>query len=420
MQSDLTQNVADRLVPLPNRVAGRDGILTLKDESMLIKETTTLELDFYEKSVKYPDFTPFIPTFYGVLRQKSHDESNLNSQTDISSIFQFVCLENITRGFVKPCIMDIKIGFRLYDDFATPAKKQKMINKANSTSSGAIGVRLCGYQTYQVSSQSNHSSHEKNCKLELFKSDPESCRRLTPIEVESKISEFFPKSTIPVDYREYLLNRYLDILEEYLKVLSNLDFRMYSSSLLFVYEIDHDRICSLGYPDNISYHQKSVTSYTESNSSYSNISQKSITTKEHLLDQPSISQSLKYSHMPLPTIVEANSHDKNSDIFQEKNPELPVLKNDKDLAIKHSKPLTLESCLAKIQDCTSSEYSDNDAESYSETESDSSSVYPNSLIELRAIDFAHSTWETPGKGPDEGYLSGLKKLIEILESTLNN
>ncbi|OMJ12215.1 hypothetical protein AYI69_g9505 [Smittium culicis] len=88
MQSDLTQSVADRLVPLPNRVAGRDGILTLKDESMLIKETTSLELDFYEKAVNYPVFTPFVPTFYGVLRQQAHKESFLSSQTDVSSIFQ--------------------------------------------------------------------------------------------------------------------------------------------------------------------------------------------------------------------------------------------------------------------------------------------------------------------------------------------
>ncbi|OMJ12214.1 Inositol polyphosphate multikinase [Smittium culicis] len=303
-----------------------------------------------------------------------------------------------------------------------------MINKANTTSSGAIGVRLCGYQTYQIPSHTNHISLGKNCKLELFKSDPESCRHLTPIEVESKISDFFSKNTIPDDYREYLLNRYLDILEEYLKVLSNLDFRMYSSSLLFVYEIDHDRICSLGYPDNISYLQNSVTPFPESNSSYSNTSQNSISTKENFLDQPNLTQSLKDSHILPLTTIETNPYAKNADTFLEKSHELPILTNDEDLAVNSSrilaseskKPLALKSSLAKTQDYTSSEYSDNDDERFSETESDSSSIYTNSLIELRAIDFAHSTWEKPGKGPDEGYLSGLKKLIEILENTLNN
>jgi inositol-polyphosphate multikinase len=49
-------------------------------------------------------------------------------------------------GFRKPNILDIKLGTVLYDEDATPEKKERMQNKARCTTSGETGVRLIGFQ----------------------------------------------------------------------------------------------------------------------------------------------------------------------------------------------------------------------------------------------------------------------------------
>jgi hypothetical protein len=40
--------------------------------------------------------------------------------------------------------MDVKIGRRLYDDDATIEKRQKMEQQTLMTTSGSVGLRICG------------------------------------------------------------------------------------------------------------------------------------------------------------------------------------------------------------------------------------------------------------------------------------
>lgn len=44
----------------------------------------------------------------------------------------------------QPCLLDIKIGRRLYDVDATPIKIMKRLKKSQSSCSGHFGFRLCG------------------------------------------------------------------------------------------------------------------------------------------------------------------------------------------------------------------------------------------------------------------------------------
>jgi 1D-myo-inositol-tetrakisphosphate 5-kinase/inositol-polyphosphate multikinase len=53
-------------------------------------------------------------------------------------------LEDLTFGLKTPCIMDIKIGSRLYDVDASPRKIERRVRKSETTTSGALGFRLCG------------------------------------------------------------------------------------------------------------------------------------------------------------------------------------------------------------------------------------------------------------------------------------
>jgi hypothetical protein len=42
--------------------------------------------------------------------------------------------------------MDIKLGTQLYGPDATPSKREKMIRKANETTSSKLGMKICGMQ----------------------------------------------------------------------------------------------------------------------------------------------------------------------------------------------------------------------------------------------------------------------------------
>lgn len=57
---------------------------------------------------------------------------------------QNVCLENILHGFTKPCILDLKMGGLLYDEDASEEKRERMINHSITTTSGLLGLRICG------------------------------------------------------------------------------------------------------------------------------------------------------------------------------------------------------------------------------------------------------------------------------------
>lgn len=55
-------------------------------------------------------------------------------------------LENLSYRFLKPNILDIKLGTVLYDAEASPEKIQRMIDTAKATTSFETGVRLTGFQ----------------------------------------------------------------------------------------------------------------------------------------------------------------------------------------------------------------------------------------------------------------------------------
>lgn len=55
-------------------------------------------------------------------------------------------LENLSHPFIKPNIIDIKLGTVLYDETASPDKVERMIKTAKDTTSLETGIRLTGFQ----------------------------------------------------------------------------------------------------------------------------------------------------------------------------------------------------------------------------------------------------------------------------------
>jgi len=59
---------------------------------------------------------------------------------------QSIVLENLSFPFLKPNIMDIKLGTVLYEETAPPEKVARMQKAAKDTTSFETGVRLTGFQ----------------------------------------------------------------------------------------------------------------------------------------------------------------------------------------------------------------------------------------------------------------------------------
>ena len=67
---------------------------------------------------------------------------------------QSIVLENLSFSFLKPNILDIKLGTVLYDETASPEKVARMQKTAQETTSLETGVRLTGFQVSSLACRS--------------------------------------------------------------------------------------------------------------------------------------------------------------------------------------------------------------------------------------------------------------------------
>ena len=166
-------------LPFTTQVAGHLGqMTTTEDGSLLIKAALPREVAFYEAlqhDKALEQLRVFTPQFLGTLRLEGQvDPAQADSTAgiivqplegeapgtvkDMSSpsrrllnwvlivSLQSIVLENLTYPFLKPNILDVKLGTILYDDTASPEKKARMERAAKETTSGVTGIRLTGFQ----------------------------------------------------------------------------------------------------------------------------------------------------------------------------------------------------------------------------------------------------------------------------------
>ncbi|KAF8272475.1 hypothetical protein EI94DRAFT_1769747 [Lactarius quietus] len=223
------------------QVGGHKGIQPTEDGTLLIKPALPLELQFYQYSLADPALAPlrqWVPTYLGMLR--------VEGQNTADGLVTLLVMENVAHGFLKPNIIDIKLGTILWDEDAPPAKKERMQNTARRTTSGETGVRLTGFQVFGNTAR----------QPVIF---PKSYGNAIGVsELPAGVAQFFPISGSTIDFPGAEAGGRMDVglprtlllpvlqsirksVQEIRDVLSAIDMRMVGSSLLIIYEGDWDR-----------------------------------------------------------------------------------------------------------------------------------------------------------------------------------
>ena len=244
--SSSSQLDATRLQLYPHQVAGHglhsaDGLLWYKEEeegktqgrgrasSMVLKPVARklkgyIELAFYRHIQWQPSsaWHPFLPRCYGVavLPSSSSPPPSTSPSTPPSSLY--LVLDDLASAFPHPCVLDVKMGTQTFDEAAPPSKVAEEVSKFPHQP--LTGCRIAGLRTFTPSTAS-HTTRTKQW-----------CRALTPPDMPAALTAWLTCDgqlplPLPVVHSLLAQLRRLHRLFE-----GQTDFRLYSSSLLLVFD----------------------------------------------------------------------------------------------------------------------------------------------------------------------------------------
>ncbi|KAL9631821.1 MAG: hypothetical protein Q9164_005683 [Protoblastenia rupestris] len=244
-----------------------DGVLSDPSGAMIVKPCKQSEIDFYESTSSHPGILPFIPTYMGRLSlgsdtaqaagalilpgETTPDELTRKNTAELPVLGHAwepsnggkidtdhaVVLENIAADYKKPNILDVKLGARLWADDAPAEKRAKLDKAAAETTSKPLGFRIAGMKTYQGSGASEGSNVTAH-GYRLF--DKHYGRSFIAQTVQQGFNEFFrlQEGVQPSGAIRKVINRFIRDLQDIADAIGKEESRMYSASLLFVYEGD--------------------------------------------------------------------------------------------------------------------------------------------------------------------------------------
>ncbi|KAI0831015.1 inositol polyphosphate multikinase [Hypoxylon sp. FL0890] len=269
-------------------VAGHAGTMCDADGELFIKPCTQSEVEFYESAhALHPDFAELMPLYIGTLSlNESTDEATIHAQIpglvehadipfsikeEIQSHLHLedrtplveapvekeiisdnvkwipnkarkittdraVVLENASFGYKKPNIMDAKLGIRLWADDAPLEKKERFDKIAEETTHKNFGFRIAGMRVYKG------STDESELDEEGFKIYDKDWGRYTVNEanIVDSFKKFIFNEAAGIDEElgKTIAGLFAQDLRRVQEVLENEESRMFSSSLLFVFEGD--------------------------------------------------------------------------------------------------------------------------------------------------------------------------------------
>nr|XP_015197903.1 PREDICTED: inositol hexakisphosphate kinase 3 isoform X1 [Lepisosteus oculatus] len=148
--------------------------------------------------------------------------SRMSSQGASNVLHWFVLLENVVWPFMRPCVLDLKMGTRQHGDDAPEEKKRRHMKKCEQSTSSSLGLRLGGMQVFQV------TSDHFLCRNKYYG------RTLSGAGLRQALCQFLHNGRW---VRRELIGPILQRLGQLRAVLQRQgSYRFYSSSLLLIYE----------------------------------------------------------------------------------------------------------------------------------------------------------------------------------------
>ncbi|KAI2607476.1 inositol polyphosphate multikinase [Hypoxylon fragiforme] len=382
-------------------VAGHAGTMCDADGELFIKPCTQSEVEFYESAhALHVDFSDLMPLYIGTLSlNESTDQASIHAQIpglvehadipdsvkeEIQSHLHIddrtpvveapvekeiisdnvkwtpnkarkittdraVVLENASFGYKKPNIMDAKLGIRLWADDAPPEKKERFNKISENTTHKKYGFRVAGMRVYKG------SSDEAELDEEGFRIYDKDWGRYTVNDTNlvDSIKKFLFNEAAGIDKNlgKTIAGLFVQDLRRVQEILEKEESRMYSASLLFVFEGDGEALRA-------AMEEAKAVSVPEPEQEHKRGTTRAPTT-----------------NLRLDSGIGMNEED------------------------------TCEPTIAEVFDDLEEEDEESDEEDLSS--------FPR-LYSLKLIDFAHAKW-TPGQGPDENVLKGVKSLLQIFE-----
>lgn len=281
-----------------------------------------------------------------------------------------IVLENIACGFRRPNVLDVKLGARLWADDALPAKRRRLDEVSEETTSSSLGYRIAGMKVWTgeqgetdegdrtdpYATEHEGAEGEKGEIIEkdgYRRYDKWYGRSFDKDSVRQGFETFLAGAKLgKIDRSKLIAQRLENDLKSLLQVLEAEESRMYSSSVLIIYEGDPDAM-------------------------------------EHALEE-------EKKTPPPRSQEEEEDEDEDDQEFELPEEALELV----DVQLGQGMPqqainITIDPQTMPVPDLE-------------EDEEDTPKVH-----DLRLIDFAHANW-TPGQGPDENVLVGVRSLIKLL------
>ncbi|KAJ5194793.1 uncharacterized protein N7498_008231 [Penicillium cinerascens] len=414
---------SDDLVPFDHVAAGHDGVRCTLSGSLIAKPCVQQEVDFYESSALHPAFQEFMPLFMGSLSSADQQqplaiaaaqesgaiflppagdaptvpsrpadsahplraastEGSSSSRTDQPWVPSggkkletglSIVLENVAAGFHRPNVLDVKLGARLWADDAPPAKRNKLDAVSKETTSSSLGYRIAGMKVWTGSNGETDEGTRTNpyatkyegaegARGEVIEKDGYRRydkwygRSFSAENVKQGFETFLAGAKAgSVDRSKLVARRLAEELHNVQRVLETEECRMYSSSVLVVYEGDPEAM---------------AVALEEEKKIPDPRNQEAEDDGEEEVDFEYTEEPLELVDVQLPGGIPQKAINIS---FDPQTAQLPLELGDDDD----------EEEAPKVHD-------------------------------LRIIDFAHANW-TPGEGPDENVLMGIRNLIKIFE-----
>ena len=302
-----------------------------------------------------------------------------------------IVLENVASGFTRPNVLDVKLGARLWADDAPPSKRARLDEVAQQTTSGSLGFRIAGMKVWTGVNGENDAGGRtdpyeteregfEGAKGEIIEKhgyrryDRWYGRSFNSNNVKEGFETFLGGAKVgKIDRSRLVAKRLAEGIQRMQSVLEAEESRMYSSSILVVYEGDPEAM------------------------------------------ENSLEEEKRAAEDPGKQAKEEEDDDEDDDyeeIDLEQAGSLVQVADIKDITAANGLGLALPDQAININvdpgsaQLTGLEEDDDDDDDEEEEEA------PPKVLDLRLIDFAHAQW-TAGQGPDENVLMGIRSLVKI-------